>query len=705
MEEQWWKLPSRVIQMNLQVMDTPQMSAERLAQDVCELGGNVLVINVGGIYAWYPSKVPYHHVNEWLPGDRDLLGDIVEECHKKGVYVAARFDFSKADDSAYLQKPQWFVRNPDGTPHAYGMERPGPWSILYSTCINGGYRNHEAAVPILKEALEQYEFDGVFLNAPNYEPCFCESCRVKYRELFGEELPMEWERGETNDSPTFARRPGIAGIRKEWESLCCQDNIRLLRETIKEVSPSIPLILYFKTCGEDLDARSATADVLCAEAQNVLSQGKKNFTPFWLPTLNAKYGAVPEHMPAPFGIIHSCPGMDWRHTGLPAAEYRSWMSRVAANGANLWHSLTGFKETIGDERIRKTVQAVNRDVMQAESAMTGAKSAAQILLVWNGSKSAKGWLGGLLDAQIQFDVEDEMRFNAQRASRYQAVIVPAGGELLESRLEELKVCLARGARLLIEECRAKQARKFHKLLGIREEVQGGGELAAAYWRFERDELQTNLKETELLPHRGETLYCTAADRAVVEASLVPPFAPLDAVGAPPERASLPAPHTKLPLCITHDEGEGAVLYLPFAFGSLLEAYGLPDDLLLLGNMMDWGVNNQREFKMEPYPGLEAVLYHTKSGVLLHLVNSVGRRPLMKMLPLVDVKFELRLPSGVSGAVVNAILGPGETEISQSDDVLTVTAARVNVWSVFEITWEKDDACPNRTAVPLVGNEL
>ena len=123
--------------------------------------------------------------------------------------MIARFDFSKADDSVYLQKPQWFVRNPDGTPHAYGIGRTGPWSILYSTCINGGYRNYEVAVPVLKEALKRYEFDGVFLNAPNYEPAFAslagrntDRCSVKNCQWNGKTertslhlLPLPIEKG------------------------------------------------------------------------------------------------------------------------------------------------------------------------------------------------------------------------------------------------------------------------------------------------------------------------------------------------------------------------------------------------------------------------------------------------------------------------------------------------------------------------------
>ena len=47
----WWHGPLRVIQTNLQVMDTPKMDPEKIAREIVEMGGNVLVTNVGGIYA------------------------------------------------------------------------------------------------------------------------------------------------------------------------------------------------------------------------------------------------------------------------------------------------------------------------------------------------------------------------------------------------------------------------------------------------------------------------------------------------------------------------------------------------------------------------------------------------------------------------------------------------------------------------------
>ena len=171
----------RVMQYNLQVADTAGMNAEKIAEETEDLACNVVVMNVGGIYAWYSSEVRYHHVNEFLPKDRDLLKELIDAFHKRNIKFVARFDFSITDDTTYLQKPQWFARHKDKSPYFRGEKRMGNWSLFLNTCANSGYRNEEAAVPILKEVLIRYDIDGIFLNAPMASACFCERCRDKYQ--------------------------------------------------------------------------------------------------------------------------------------------------------------------------------------------------------------------------------------------------------------------------------------------------------------------------------------------------------------------------------------------------------------------------------------------------------------------------------------------------------------------------------------------
>ncbi|WFR62770.1 hypothetical protein P9222_32460 [Paenibacillus amylolyticus] len=159
----WWQQPLRIIQPNMQVKDTARINPEKLADQITEMGANAMVFNTGGIYAWYSSQVKFHVHNEYLPQDRDLLRELIDSCHQRGIRFIARFDFSKAEDAVYLQRPQWFARKEAGQPEIIGATRPGAWPLIMSTCINGGYRNEELAVPVIREALERYEIDGVFL--------------------------------------------------------------------------------------------------------------------------------------------------------------------------------------------------------------------------------------------------------------------------------------------------------------------------------------------------------------------------------------------------------------------------------------------------------------------------------------------------------------------------------------------------------------
>ncbi|MBW7460843.1 hypothetical protein K0U00_42965, partial [Paenibacillus sepulcri] len=257
----------------------------------------------------------------------------IEACHSEGIRFIARFDFSKADDGIYQRRPQWFVRNRNGEPHISGSLRPGPWSLLMSTCINTPYRNESVAIPVLDEVLSNYKVDGIFFNAPQYLECYCDFCRRKYRERYGRDLPGSSEQFEP-----------------DWASASLKDNMSLIYSFVKEKAPDLPMILYY-FYKDDLHARAATSDIMCTEAQNILSRGHKEAPEFWVPAANVKIGRTLIDKPAAFGIVHSSPGMDWRHTGLPAAEYLFWMSQVPAHGGQIWHSLTGIPDTITDKRI------------------------------------------------------------------------------------------------------------------------------------------------------------------------------------------------------------------------------------------------------------------------------------------------------------------------------------------------------------------
>src|ERR1041385_8279506 len=54
-----------------------------------------VIINAGGIVAYYPSKFTLHRRAQFLDG-RDLFGDLTRAAHEDGLAVLARMDSNRA---------------------------------------------------------------------------------------------------------------------------------------------------------------------------------------------------------------------------------------------------------------------------------------------------------------------------------------------------------------------------------------------------------------------------------------------------------------------------------------------------------------------------------------------------------------------------------------------------------------------------------
>lgn len=673
----WWKQPLRVIQTNLQVMDTPRMDPAKIAREIEEMGGNVLVTNVGGIYAWYPSQVPLHCVNPMLPRDFDLLEALIEECHKRNIRLVARYDFSKAYDKAYQLRPQWFLLNEEGKPKITGATRPGEWDLLYDTCVSSGYVRDELALPVLEESLRKYDIDGVFFNAPHPRPCHCDNCKRKYREYYGEELPDD-----------------TAQMRPDWGTRIMREYTGLWYDKIKEIKPDAPMILYYSIANDNLYDRLASCDMICAEPQDVLSLGWRYIPQNWKPAMCIRLGRSEPGVPEPFGIIHSCPGMDWRHTGLPTAEYDYWLSQVPANGGQIWHSITGFCDTITDKRILNSVSRVNHDIMKVEKDMHGAQSTARVALLWSmkGKDAwehldhpAQGWAEALMDTQIPFDMILREQVLKGYLNKYRVLVVPRGVELDDAITQALKNFVGQGGRLLFEGVPAGASDDLLALMGIKGDFRAGESLVASYLRFEEGEepnpLQKGLEHTPIIAHRGVVQYVTPLPDTRRLATLVPPFAPYEAVGAPPERASIPHPYSDLPLCLYHPVGQGGVMLMPFEVSMLVATYKLAEHLTLVSNAVRMLLGEDEHVACTPLRGLQLMAYEKEGVQLVHLVNGIGQRPLANNVPLHQIEVRLRWNEG-QPPKVTCLLGGGAASVQMEDGWAVCVLDRLDVWEVL-----------------------
>ena len=680
MKTDWLNKGMRVMQYNLQIRDTQGMDPVKIAEETEASASNAVVINVGGIYAWYRSKVPYHHINEFLPAGRDLLREMLDEFHKRNIKVIARFDFSLADDRTYLEHPEWFTRDENMNPIIPGATRMGGWDQLLSTCALSGYRNEEVAVPILEEVLDTYDIDGIFLNAPVASFCHCEHCQQVYLQKYGHPMPEKAE-----------------DLEFDWLSWCTKQNIDVLYKAIKRKSKDIPLILYYTPFTEVVKGfgsfnrdsiydRLATADYICCEAQDVLSAGEKHVPFTEKPSLNMKAGFEPESGKKPFGIIHSCPGMDWRHVGLPKAEYLPWMAQIPASQGVLWHSVTGYPDTITDKNVMESASFINHLALKTEPDMEKASSYASVIVLWDGTYHSRDIGCMLMKNHVPFDIMHDFRMDAERLSRYPLVIIPAGfmsNAGAEKNAAIIQDYVKNGGHVIWEEDDAAVLATFSDMLGICSETKLSEYLAAAYMRFEDASIGEGIG-CDRIAFRGNLRYCRLTTGKAL-ATLIPPFAPLDVVGRPPERASIPVQHTNIPVVIGNEYGKGRVILLPFVLDELATTYHMAQHLALFGNLVK--ISSVPVIITDAPCDVQMTTYVNDASVLVHLVNEVGARPLLDTVSVHDISLSVRIPEGKKAARVRQVISGGELKFSEHDGYVSVVIPCVSIWEMLAIDFE------------------
>ena len=108
----WYRRTYRWGQTNINEKDPIRYDIEWWREHWRRTKVQGLVINAGGIVAYYPSKYPLHYRPDTL-GDRDLFGQLVEVAHRDGLAVLARMDSNRAHQDFYQSHTEWFAVNKD----------------------------------------------------------------------------------------------------------------------------------------------------------------------------------------------------------------------------------------------------------------------------------------------------------------------------------------------------------------------------------------------------------------------------------------------------------------------------------------------------------------------------------------------------------------------------------------------------------------
>jgi len=102
----WYATMRRCGQLNLNERDPLTLDVDAWMDYWASLKVNAILINGGGIVAFYPTEVPYQHRSEFL-GTRDLFGELAAAARKRGIRIVARMDCNYAYQEALDAHPEW----------------------------------------------------------------------------------------------------------------------------------------------------------------------------------------------------------------------------------------------------------------------------------------------------------------------------------------------------------------------------------------------------------------------------------------------------------------------------------------------------------------------------------------------------------------------------------------------------------------------
>ena len=577
-QEGWWmREPIRWVQTNLRQTDA-SLDPSRLVSQLADMKANVLLQGMGGIVAYYPTKVEFHYPSPDLPPGRDMFGDVLRQAHAHHIRVVGRFDFSKTQKAVFDAHPEWFFRQANGQPVIYNG--------LYSTCINGGYYRVQA-MKILTEALEKYDVDGLFFNmfgnqSRDYSGrpvglCHCDACKRLYREQFHKEIP---------DTPD-------------------DDYRRFMFRSSREVAAAIGALIrarrpqagYFNYIQESTDG-------IMSESNTAIDRP----LPLWPYSASDNVNRARNSEPGKMAVNLNMQFVDfwWRFATVPRQEIalRSWQN--LAHGGALTFEVNGTLD-LQDRQALEEAKPIFQWAAANQQYYVGESSAARVLLLGAPActgrtydqNSYRGMFRLLSEEHVPFAVSDNLDWMGKRS--FDVVIAtdwaPAA---LRSYAEA-------GGKVLIASAVPPEF-DVAPVERTERDIKG-------YIRVRDHAAFPSLRDTDLLLLNGP--FTTVKSSAVPTLTLIPP-----SMIGPPEFIHIDMHDTDTPALVSASIGKGTVIWIPWNLGALYYRLSLPAHAGLFRDLFD-RLDPARQIRTDAHPLIEMSLMHQGSRTLLHLINLTG----------------------------------------------------------------------------------
>ena len=696
----WYSSLLRCGHLNFNEQDPLTMDVEAWTDYFASLKVETLMPNGGGIMAFYPTEVPFHHRSEFL-GSRDLFGETVTAARKRNIRIVARMDCNYSYEEAFNAHPEWFELNADGSPRRHAE---CPW--LYKTCLFSTYFTEQMPA-IYRELNQFYAPEGFYTNGwpgtEALEVCHCANCQKIYKE-------------QTGGTPPEATDVRSAIYRKYYEVY--MDRVthvwKLWDGIAKEKSPDSVYAGNLSGVKTVKDVKRLGDVAAWFYADN---QGRSGDTPIWM---CAQQGRVARSVANGHNVTNSVgsyasglPG--WRHTSKTKEEATLWMAQAAASGmAPSYHWLGGQPE---DTRWKETGRsffdwlATNQDHFRNRSSIANiAVLYPQSTIAFYGSNGTRdrrlngqvidstdyleGLYAALLEGRFLFDFVHQKNLSAATLRPYRALLIPNAAYLRDSECEAIREYVASGGSVLatFETSRYNEWGEPRDDFGLRDifgvSVAGDviGPYGNSYMRMDQGHaVLEGFKGTTILPGPEFRLPVSRISTGDLHLSVVPSYPAF-----PPEMVYPRIRRTDEPAAMFRQQGSSRIAYFPGDVDRTFLRSGHPDSSRLLINSVQWLLNGQpTPATVEGSGVLELFAWETEPGFSLHILNYTNpqmMRPFItQSYSTAPLRGRFEVPAGHRIGSVRALRALRDLPFRQSEGTVTFEVPSVVDYEVISLT--------------------
>jgi hypothetical protein len=678
----WYRRTYRWAQTNITEIDPTRYDIAWWRQHWRRTQIQGVIINAGGIFAYYPSKFPLHYRPTAL-GNRDLYGELAAAAHEDGLVVLARMDSNRVHEAFYQAHPDWFAVDAGGKSYRSGD--------LYVSCINGPY--YEEYLPeVLREIIERSHPEGITDNSwsglDRGSICYCPHCVRRFRERTGKELP----KGRDWNDPIY----------REWIQWSYTRRLEIWDQNNRVTKAAGgPDCLWLGMNSGSISGQSRSSrdyKEICARSEIVMldHQSRGDADGFQHNALTGKliHGLlgwdklIPESMP-----MYQMGRPTFRLASKPEPEARMWMVAGFAGGIQpWWHHISAYHE---DRRMYRTAEPILRWHKANERYLVNRRPVANVGVAWSQRNTDfygrdnpeelvdqpwRGFTQALIRARIPY-LPVHVDHIEREGPNLAALILPNLAAVSDEQVATIRRFVERGGALIasgqtslcdewgdprpdfaladlfgvtggklqrdVGDKRLSEPRHTYLRLTpeLRARVYGPKASDEPPVTAERHPVLAGFDETDILPFGGTLDPLAVSKTAKVLLTFIPSF-PM----YPPETAWMREPRTNIPGLILNEVGRSRVAYLPADIDRRFAIDNLPDHGELLANLVRWAARGNLPLEVTGRGLIDCELYQQPGRVILHLVNltSAGtwRAPVHELIPIGPLQVRIRLPQGI-----------------------------------------------------------